>query len=99
MSWLLTLSPYASPVVVGSSAVMGMWFTVRLVIHFQRDFTNRYAGELERERERRRGIEDDMDAMADARREKDHDLGNAYNYIDKLTKFIRASGLEVPPDD
>ena len=76
-----------------------MLFVIRLVIHFQKDFTDRYSSELDRERGRREGLESDMAAIEKTRRERDHELANAENVIRKLRKIILDAGLELPDDD
>lgn len=96
MPWLLNISHVSGPVAVGGATAAGMWFVVRLVIHFQKDFTDRYSTELDREVKRRQRVEDDNDT---ARAAQDHDLANAYHRIRQLTQIILDAGLELPQDD
>ena len=100
--WLSEAGSAAGPFLVGGSTLAGVWFVVRLVLRFQRDFTDRYSLELSAERGRREQAEalidrlrrehaeviDRMRAEQDALRHR----------LDTVTAALRTAGIEVPDE-
>lgn len=85
MAWLTNLGPSVGPVTVVTSTAAGVWFVVRLVLRFQKDFTDRYAAEVHALDE----------VLAKLRKERSTMEGR----IETLIRALRAHGIEVPDDD
>lgn len=95
MGWLSEAGPAAGPFLVGGSTVAGVWFVVRLVLRFQRDFTDRYSTELAVERGRREQAEATIDRL---RTEHAEAMDALRHRLDILTSVLRTHGIEVPDD-
>lgn len=63
MQWVAELGSQSGPLIVGGSTIAGVLFVLRLVLRFQRDFTDRYSTELASERGRREAAERDIDRL------------------------------------
>lgn len=73
--------------------VGGLWFAVRLIVHFQRDFTDRYAADLDKTHKRVDDLESEVDELKDKIDELKGQLGDCRTEKRAMALALQRNGI------